>query len=780
MIRDDDDLERAVENFVLDKAEPAERRAVEDALRGHGAQHANVTELLRFERAIEQASQVQPFGGDVVSEIQKRMQRELSSSMRHDYQAGLAAELLRSARADGRFRETPRPHRPFFTPARVARAASIIVFIVGFYSYFIVDLVTGREAKPYREQVAELHQPKSSDADEDPTDPRRRRGPKEAETEDPFTVKVLYDRVDDLPRRARYAPSGDFRLIADGETVVTDADNGAFVRLPRRSGHVVLMPDSQLVVERAVDAVGVRVRLMRGAIRVDVERDRPLFLRSRDDIGADGRITGQGEVTLVGDERSITGALPGPQQTMVVRIARSGYANFAHRGGAVEVGSEEIAVLGPNGAVTFTDDDLPSQAPSTWPTADFVARADEAALTIGDASYSRGYAAREALRYFGAELIDHFTRTMVIEAEIAERGLEIPLAVYREAEAFVDTDEVSLIAPLRSEEAIHDRKIHCAGLLTLAYQTAEYSRSPFDRRRIRSTIDQMWRAVAQFARIDLSGSEKGVAFTIQYHDRRRSVTFPDVWNELRRLARPSEIDAMFADLVKKKVVAEWVESRGVRMAPSASSRAWREIETALARLAGISRQASRDRQVLIATVLPFVNPPKDADIEKGVQEFRQRSQRVDYERYFVPIVATTIDDVAAEESARRAAEKASQAIADQLRGGVRTIDITGSPTSGLWRSGFDIGPRPWWNEVYGKRFGDVVATLSEGSVSAPIFVGEGYMVVSATRRQRTSYPTEIIAPWVRANLLSEAAQRMIDELAASKDVRRMPTPRFLE
>jgi parvulin-like peptidyl-prolyl isomerase len=93
----------------------------------------------------------------------------------------------------------------------------------------------------------------------------------------------------------------------------------------------------------------------------------------------------------------------------------------------------------------------------------------------------------------------------------------------------------------------------------------------------------------------------------------------------------------------------------------------------------------------------------------------------------------------------------------------------------IWKNGIVGGPRPWWNEVYGRDFGLAVSNLSSGQVSEPIKSPEGWHVVRLLQEGPEQSDPRAHRSYAIQLYRYEMARRIFDGIVAQES-RRLVEP----
>lgn len=740
-------LDRILESYALDDLEPHTRRLAEDALAGR---HETITaeeakEALRFERVLVEGFESEA-RDDVADRVLDRLYRRPEIGARRDFRPSLAQDIVGEAQSGGQMKSRPQRRRYYFERPGFVRAAGFLFVLGGLMFMSLRDFwrTSAQETPEYQIQAPSV---------------------------EPIANLAFVSDTSARPERVKAPPTMD--AIYAGATIETREDQRAFIKLPGAAGRIVVHPASRVRLVRQLGTKQLRLFIEEGGVWADLPGHQPLQVQAGPRYG--GQLRGRGEVMLAA--RSMGGArhagTVGVGRSLVVSMGEKGRAVFrngaeeiALRGNETGVVGETAAVKMPRGAST------PARVPlRTWPLGDAVEDGQAEAIRIGPKVFDREAVIHEALRVYGPDFVDLQVRSLVIGAELRLRGLKVTPALRALARRHVVQDEFKQVAPLRSSNALEERIYQTSGLLALAYGGSIPAGDVSS-----SLCNSTWAKLVPHVAVTWPKSPRS-AFAIQVRFRGQELAVLDLataWSSLRTLLRPTEVERLMDDMVETWVIRTWLESQGgtwsePRWSKSADP-AQRSAQELLVRMSGMTPAQFVDRSATRRVVLAYEPAPPRGEVERFISDELPGAERVAFEHFVFPFEILG-EGAEGERLARRRAENAVATLRSAIAGYPAPIKGADELPS-VWRTGPRVGPRPWWDEIYGEGFGRRVMRLEEGEVSEVIRGREAFHVVRMKRIVPSAESPQMQRERARQMLTVDTArarvQRLLDRVAMDR------------
>ncbi|MEE9393651.1 MAG: hypothetical protein V3W41_14205 [Planctomycetota bacterium] len=780
------DFERLLEAYVLGDAADHERRLVEGVLAGGEGEvrAAEAREALKFEQSLhvafdaslelqssgeqgEASAAAGSLGVDskaLADQVLARVYRRPASRDRRCFENSVAQNTLNQLRRSSQIRETKSRSRYYFQRPGFLRVAVLMILFTSMAFFGLRDY--------RREQNKEVFNS----------------GPNQMAA---ALGDVAYVSSSNLSGSIPKGSKARSRLVIPSE-ITTRSDQVAIVRLSKR-GRLMIKPQSRVRLLRSKTTGAIIVQIERGGIRAQMQREnqlRIIAVNGRDGY-VRGVVTGDSEIVRASDALGKNRSLVAPvfDRTFLITVRKGGSAVFRNADDELRLVDGDLGVVGdatlvklPHRSVLSTE--VPSRS---WTFDEVVENAGETALSIGpEATFSRAFLAREAMRVYGADLVEAITKSHVISAELKRRNLQIPRANDRIAMAFVTSNELMQVTPMRSRFAIDERAYQVAGLLTLAAGGSAVSRNQGFAKQLGQICDRTWNALQ--AGVQIRWADKisvDRALDISYRGRVFRVGLKDAWETLRRSLREAEMDRVIDDFIERHLIEKWLRSQG----ESWPALSWtpdpdpvrRSAQKILVRMTGLTLRQYIDRLAVQRAILAFIPEPEEADVSRFLVEKLPDRTQVFFQHFVYPFGSGDqgiVDSL--DQGPRELAYKAAQAATDQMREGLMPTPVTAETQHpSLWRTRWGIGPRPWWDEVYGSSFRPAVLALDDNEVSAPIEGREGYHVIRMRRTKRSVAVSTQLRAAARNLVKVDQVRRDIEKLLKEVEMKREPAADLL-
>ncbi|HGY90356.1 MAG TPA: hypothetical protein ENK43_04185 [Planctomycetes bacterium] len=716
----DKGIERRLERYVLDELGSSDRELLEEYLTGTTPAAAAAREALRFERALLDALDVEPFEDDVAAAVLHRVFRRdhpTTGSWDEDVARRIARRMAERRPAES---HTGPGFGRRWPLVRVAAAIFILGFTASLWWMLERSLEDIKKQAPGTSAVAE-----NETRIEEASKPAMR------PTLAPSVAEVAYasdipssDEIEPLRLVSRMAPRG---AIRTGSEVETEAGESAVLRFTQ-GGAVVLRPGSRLRVSAGNRGGVVRLALEQGSFVYQLPAGgRPMELLTPD--GRRIRLQeGAGVVALAGS--AFKGAVPvtlsALHQVTVVRPRRHGRVLLEDGSRRVPVRAGQVGLVSASGTLAVEDAPAPLRrvVPRSLGFDAIVDRARAPALELPGHIYSRSDMAAELMRVYGEELLDLMTRSTVVRWALNEKGLRITERDRKLAQAIVRSDELSLVQPMRSPAALAERIAMTAGLLALRGKSIQ---EPVSTATAVARIRGAWRGLEPKVHVVRPEGRPDLLARIRFGSSQVDVTLREGWRALESYLTPAEVRRVVEDVARRDLAAAQLQRRG-RAFPRIAIQPTR-TQASLAHLAGLTRVQLQNAVNLNAAAALLPMSVSDEEVDRFLESPAATRKAVVFDHVFVPYVGK--DGIEDRQEALRHAEEAARLLAAGESPSVLAMDST--EFSAPWRTGTAVGPRPWWPSLYGPDVVKVIMSSPLDEVGGPVAGPRGYHVIRVRR-----------------------------------------------
>ena len=762
-------FEELVEAYVAGDLPDKDRAFLNSQLEVPGEVGESARESLAFEQTLRRTLTVEPFEDDVADVVLTRARRRATHQLRRPFEDGSASRAVAVAVENGRVRTIP--HRRTFHRVAVTRVAAAVLFLFGLYVLFFAEDLFLRD-----DQASSAKEETFAQAPTKTSVPRR-----------PSVGDVYYTAAGSRPTARRKKQRRDRVFL--GDAVETGGAQIAVLRLGN-GARLEVQPNSRVVVMRGPAVGRQSIRLIRGSMRFRVDKAAGAVPVVATDCR--GTMSGRGEIRLVSGPLTGARSIAGPEidHAVMVRMDDDGRAEFHNRTSVLTLRGGELGIVGPMSAVKMAspkDVDLPAVT-SVRNFGRSLSDPNGLALEIDKNRFSRQDIATEALRVYGAEVLEIIVRSLVIDAEMRRLGITVPASLADDARRYAETDELIQVAPLRSKAARNRRIAQVAGLLAITRHAANGRGFRVNLATIGAVCSQTWSRLARHLNVRRNDKKPEIAFDVVFRRARATVSHGQLWDELRGSLRASEMRDLMERFGEREVVRRWLRGRGeafpeINELPGiANDDAIRYAQRMVARLNGLTMVRVFDRTAIRQVFLAHTPEPTPAEIQTYVETHPPTRRQVSFEHYFVPFTEATrgLSFLGLDVAVGRARQDAEN-LADLLRRGDRIEprhDGVGRPR--FLRSGVQTGPRPWWKEAFGEELTAAILDLPVGKTSDPIRGDEGFHVVKVieaiAHESVQGYHPSVARNWLKL----ENAHRRLEKMIKHVEIQHVPVEELLQ
>ncbi len=764
----DKGIERRLERYVLGELGASDRELLEEYLTGTTPDAAAAREALRFERALSDALDVEPFDDDVAAAVLHRVFRR-----DHPTQGAWDEEVARRiARRMAERRRVDVTEAPTFGRrwplVRVAAAVFVLGFTASLWWMLERSLDDIRKQSPGAPALAKNESPARNEV-----------APSSALAPEASVAEVAYasdipanDEIEPLRLVSRMAPRGPIRA---GSEVETESGESAVLRFAQ-GGAVVLRPGSRLRVSAGRRGGVVRLALEQGSFVYQLPTGgRPMELLTPD--GRRIRLQeGAGVVSLAGS--GFRGTIPAPlsalHQITIIRPRRHGRVLLEDGSRRVSVGGGQVGLVSATG--TLAVEDAPSPLRRVVPRSfGFDAILDGPrgpALELPGRVYSRADMAAEIMRVYGEELLDLMTRSAVVRWALSENGIRISDRERKLAQAIVTNDELSIVQPMRAPAAVSERIAMTAGLLALRRRGGGESISTSA---AMTRIRRAWRDLEPGVKVERPEGRPDLLARIRYGSSQVDLTLREGWRALKSYLTPEEVRRVVEDVARRDLAAMQLQRMG-RAFPRLAIQPTR-TQASLAHLAGLTRMQLQSVLNMNAAASLFPVDVSDEEIDRFLDSSAATRKAVIFDHVFIPYAGR--DGIEDRDDALRRAEEAARLLS--AGESLNALGMDSADLSAPWRTGTAVGPRPWWSALYGQDVVKVIMSQPLDEVSEPVPGRRGYHVVRVRRDVPESGRRSALRRRWAAQVLHLEKVRMALDLAISRQATLLLGPRgFLD
>ncbi len=741
-------IEKLLERYVTDDLTDSDRELVEQYLTGSGPDAARARADLKYEHLLIKAMEL-PMAevGIADAVLQRVFERPLPES-RKNFRPDVALTALREAERSGRIGQ----EKSQFWTWRAQRMATMAACFLVFVSAMWFTAAMNR------------------------TDPLAPKQNPQSPLLSTTVASVSY--LEDVPEAVEDIPAFDANLksvsVLAGDDIQTDERQAALVKM-RGGGTVFVKPLSRVQVVRDAKGRKLGLRVLEGALVYDFSATNgAVFVESGG--GQRGRLKGAGQITVAsrsigGIERPSMSASLG--QILLVRVKDKSWAIFSSSAGNVQIRSGQLGVVSGEDVLTVADTKKKRAGilnPKKWSLDKIIADADKPMLQVAQRLIKREDVVQEALRVFEFELIDMIVASYIIDVELKRLNCQPNQTEHAEALRFINTNDLMQILPLRSSDAVRVRAQHLAGLMAIDRAQRARSKRKGKIESIPQLRQRIWGQLHNRLRVDRKIEDDQVAFRIHYRGQVREVARAETWIRLKQFIRRSELARLVQKLSEKTILDIWLENTNLDWPELPDSQNFPLV--ALAQMAGLTRVQLLDRQRIEGLIVRNTRAPKSSEVERFMKEKVTKRRRLYFDHYFFPLTDPFHGGLFSKKRRTETHKQAMNLVA-KLRAGEEikpedTQVAVPNFTSTLWQSGTAEGPRPWWNELYGRNFTLAVMNLSVGQVSNPILSGEGFHVVRLTQEGEDKSDPRSHKSYAQMIYRFELARQMFEKQVAEK------------